>query len=341
MLKLLAFNGDISNPRKERKAPISNVQFTGRSENKSSTTHPITKAKDAFQKQVSESTAGSDKVVFKLFKLQETEGLSDVEKNTRDVILNWCKNFLSKPHPELGHPNAQRTVCPFTPRALRSNTLLLAVDPNPNPDPKKTAAALKKLSANFDKIQPSREKLKTITSIIIAYPNLPLDKTATVIDGVQHQVKPDFVQKGLMIGEFHEANNNPGAYNPNFHPFQTPVPSFNIRPMVAEDLHFLTNQKYSPEDRIRFIKSYMAQNFRTNKNAALFELHQAKVDKAYIDLLNETYQNGIAKDWEKSLYKTLSGLMLYPFDALKGNRSSSIQTGIRPWSTENLQSGPL
>lgn len=72
-----------------------------------------------------------------------------------------------------------------------------------------------------------------------------------------------------MIGEFHMLGQAPGAHNPNFRPFRSQIPLLNIRPMVQEDLHFLSDRKYKPEDRIKLIKAYLAQkNFWTRHEQA-------------------------------------------------------------------------
>ncbi|MHC5831414.1 MAG: DUF6875 domain-containing protein, partial [Nostoc sp.] len=38
--------------------------------------------------------------------------------------IEWVKNFLGRPHPNLGRPGA---VCPFVPYSLKSNSIRLAV----------------------------------------------------------------------------------------------------------------------------------------------------------------------------------------------------------------------
>ena len=61
-----------------------------------------------------------------------------------------------------------------------------------------------------------------------------------LIDEVQQELKGKFIEKGLMIGEFHKANNSSGLRNPNFYPLRTPYPCLAIRYMVASDIAFMT-----------------------------------------------------------------------------------------------------
>ena len=44
-----------------------------------------------------------------------------------------------------------------------------------------------------------------------------------------------FVERGLMIGEFHSANNATGLRNSSFYPLRTPYPCLAVRHMVPGD----------------------------------------------------------------------------------------------------------
>jgi hypothetical protein len=44
-------------------------------------------------------------------------------------------------------------------------------------------------------------------AIVLIFPDMPLYFAPELIDSVQTELKPLFVNKGLMIGEFHSANN--------------------------------------------------------------------------------------------------------------------------------------
>ncbi len=59
------------------------------------------------------------------------------------------------------------------------------------------------------------------------------------VDEAQLLLKPEFVAKGLMIGEFHRSNNTPALHNAHFFPLRTPYPSLAIRHMVPSDLPFV------------------------------------------------------------------------------------------------------
>src|SRR5206468_1894821 len=62
---------------------------------------------------------------------------------------------------------------------------------------------------------------------------------------------------GLMLGQFHMKNEEPGLHNVNFRPLQSPIPLLAVRFMVMADLPFLTRQADPPVLRLRFIKGYL------------------------------------------------------------------------------------
>ena len=68
-----------------------------------------------------------------------------------------------------------------------------------------------------------------------------------------------FVERGLMLGEFHRFNNSPGLRNPEFFPLRTPYPSLAMRYMVPSDLPFLSPAKYPPRLRVAFLESFLSR----------------------------------------------------------------------------------
>lgn len=69
--------------------------------------------------------------------------------------------------------------------------------------------------------------------------------------------QPQFVTRGLMLGELHRFNKSPGLRNPGWYPLRTPFPALAIRPMVPSDLPFLSMDKYPPAQRVAFLKAFL------------------------------------------------------------------------------------
>ena len=59
-----------------------------------------------------------------------------------------------------------------------------------------------------------------------------------LFERVQGALKLQFVQRGLMIGQFYHGCPQPGLYNPAFRPLVAPYPTFAIRYMVQDDKLF-------------------------------------------------------------------------------------------------------
>ena len=74
-----------------------------------------------------------------------------------------------------------------------------------------------------------------------------------MIDAVQQDLKPTFVKRGLMIGEFHRFNNVTGLRSDRFYPLRMLQSCLVIRNMVPSDTAFL---KHSSEFLEHFIRIF-------------------------------------------------------------------------------------
>jgi hypothetical protein len=90
----------------------------------------------------------------------------------------------------------------------------------------------------------------------MVFPDLPSHLAPKVVDVVQAACKDEFVQRGLMIGEFHALNQTTGLRSNTIFPLQTPVPCLAIRNMVPSDFAFLTVAKFPREVRRVYLKAY-------------------------------------------------------------------------------------
>ncbi|MEO0867043.1 MAG: DUF6875 domain-containing protein, partial [Cyanobacteria bacterium J06642_11] len=94
-------------------------------------------------------------------------------------------------------------------------------------------------------------------------------------DRIQRRLKPFFVEKRLMLGEFYPGNQSPGLHNPDFRPLQSPVPMLVIRSMTEPDLPFLSRTSDAPAVRIKFLESYVKQMSILGHSSRLAEAYQA------------------------------------------------------------------
>ncbi|WP_334830181.1 DUF6875 domain-containing protein [Nostoc sp.] len=170
-------------------------------------------------------------------------------------ITEWVKNFLGRPHPNLGRPGA---VCPFVPYSLKSNSIRLAVIRTKDLYPEQLAEVVGHYRNIFLGMEVKEQELAINKAFLIIFPDID-EGAYQVIDNVQQKLKPLFVESGLMIGEFHKRNESPGLHNPNFRPLRSPIPLLAIRFMVEADLPFLLSQT-DPHLRIRYLEAYL-KNF--------------------------------------------------------------------------------
>lgn len=213
------------------------------------------------------------------------DALSNTELKASAQMLCFLREFLAKPHPLLGRKGP---VCPFIPTALRKNTVYMAiVRTGPEVTPADIEEIVRPIAGRFEALEPTQGIMTSYKAVLMVFPDIDLSEAKVLIDGVQESLKPQFVSKGLMIGEFHKNNNASGLRNPDFYPLRTPVPTLAIRHMVTGDIAFLDMSKYAPDVRVSFLSNYIGR-FQDDDSPrtvemierARFELEKAKTELA-------------------------------------------------------------
>jgi hypothetical protein len=75
--------------------------------------------------------------------------------------------------------------------------------------------------------------------IVVVFTDLPADRAPAVLADVLEQVAtPSYVEDGIVFGPFYEGNEGTAIYNPEFRPFQSPVPFLFVRHGVVSDWKF-------------------------------------------------------------------------------------------------------
>lgn len=158
-------------------------------------------------------------------------------QNEFQEITDWCKTFLCNPHKDLGRKGP---ICPYLHMSMNREVFWqTAFSGQPSLDEVRNIILdYRDWFLTLDPIQGRESKLK---SILILFPDLSPDRAPEIIDGIQAELKLEFVQKGLMIGQFHARNQEPGLWNKQFRPLRTPIPLLAIRYMVPSDIAFLSH----------------------------------------------------------------------------------------------------
>ncbi|WP_392534871.1 DUF6875 domain-containing protein [Nostoc sp. C117] len=185
---------------------------------------------------------------FEIEQLEENQDLPHLI-----AIMDWVKNFLGRPHPNLGRPGA---VCPFVPRSVKSNSIRLTVIRTKDLYPEQVENLVRRYRDIFLEMEDKEEEVTINKAFLLIFPDIDIEEAPQLIDSIQQKLKLLFVESGLMIGEFHKRNESPGLHNPNFRPLRSPIPLLAIRFMVEADLPFLQSPS-NPHLRIKYLEAYL------------------------------------------------------------------------------------
>ncbi len=167
--------------------------------------------------------------------------------------VNWIRDFLARPHRDVGRAGP---VCPFTPMALELDTIWLAEIAGSEPDPQSIQDAVEQCRQVFLETEPREGSMAINKVFMVVFSGLGASD-APLIDAIQTRMKPNFVEVGLMLGEFHANNETPGLRNPDFRPLRSPIPMLVMRHMVESDLPFLKRELDAPQVRGAYLRSYL------------------------------------------------------------------------------------
>ena len=167
-------------------------------------------------------------------------------------MMQWTENFVARPHPDVGRLGP---VCPFVPHAIRSNSMQMGVLRVKNLNMPQIAEIVLSYRDIFRELEPKSGAEALRKTLLLIVPDIDIEDAPKIIDGVQKKVKPFFVEKGLMIGEFHMRTESPGLHNPNFRPLRSPIPMFVLRNMVEFDIAFLQDDDLRL--RIKYLEAYL------------------------------------------------------------------------------------
>jgi hypothetical protein len=165
-------------------------------------------------------------------------------KQLRDVA-QWFEDFLNRAHPLLGRSGE---VCPWTKRTLDLGKLLLA--PITSDNTAEVDHILRSLRKEFLSTEPTKGPDAAFRSVVAVFHGLERAHEAAFVVATHERLKPEFLDCGLMLGEFYPSCPKPGLRSSAFRPLRSPVPLLVIRPMVEPDIEFLL-------DRDEFVAAYL------------------------------------------------------------------------------------
>lgn len=169
-----------------------------------------------------------------------------LEKNALQDTMGWVHDFLCKPNLNMGR---EGIVCPFTPSSLNKGLFWITFCREQPVTMNSALTLILELRDWFLEKTLTNKGNKMFHTILILFPNRGKDNSH-IIEKIQKNLKMDFVQNGLMVGQFYQDCEESGLWNSDFKPLQSPIPMIAIRNMVPSDFPFLSNNK-------EFVESYM------------------------------------------------------------------------------------
>ncbi|WP_190816264.1 DUF6875 domain-containing protein [Saccharopolyspora pogona] len=183
----------------------------------------------------------------------------------------WMDEFLVMSHPDLGRAG---DVCPFMARALRLDLVdLVPFDATAGEE--EFAGLARELRDGLEKRAEGVGNLRMYLATVIVPHGLPDDAMRTMVERVQIGLKAEFVERGLMIGEFWPGHSGAGLHNVDFRPLAAPLPMLAMRHMVLTDLAFLSGDHVPDAEQVFYLG-----HFRRIFAAQLTGSWAAKLDAA-------------------------------------------------------------
>lgn len=184
------------------------------------------------------------------------DGLNTTDRSAADTVAlmsvaRWAKDFLTKPHAALGRSGH---VCPYVNASIREQRFLLTVLRGAEPRQRQAEEVMLRLGRHFLQLEPKAGRQAQLKTIVVLFPDLPSERAAPIINDMHRRLKPYFLRRGMMLGEFFADSSKPGLHNPEFRPLRSDIPLLVIRSMMLTDIAFLS-------DRARFVRAFI-QNFK-------------------------------------------------------------------------------
>ena len=181
-----------------------------------------------------------------LFRFSEVEGLQLPQLAASDIdalstAREWSLSYLCHPHTDLGR---RGPVCPFAKQAIElHNSMYMGIIPSAEHSAERVRQVLRQCQDAFDELSPARGPTHNLKTVVVVLPGVPGDeKGAEFMYRMHNELKPEFVERSRMLGQFYPRCTDPGLHNPEYSPFRAPVSLFAIRHMQITDLPFLVHR---------------------------------------------------------------------------------------------------
>lgn len=166
----------------------------------------------------------------------KASGLSDSDLDALRLVADWIKTYVLKPHKEL--IGRDGTVCPYLPESVERKTLWLAAEHIADRGAPEVAELMEGYKRRLLEAEPTGGDVN-YNVIAVLFPDLPAERAQVAFSDVfQKLAVPSYVEDGVLFGPYYEGNEATAIYNPDFRPFESPVPFLFVRHGVVDDWKF-------------------------------------------------------------------------------------------------------
>lgn len=154
-------------------------------------------------------------------------------------LMAWARGYLMAKHDQMKRPSGSQVVCPFVRASVNNNSLFLEFyDEVAEAKPDWIEQIVLASVPRFLRLSPHGDNDRSTKALLMVFPNLSEDQ-APALDAVHASVKTEFVEHGLMIGQFHPRCEERCIYNPAFKVSVSKYPLMAVRHMALHDILFL------------------------------------------------------------------------------------------------------
>lgn len=177
------------------------------------------------------------------------------------VVRRWLSEYAPHPHPDLGR---EGVVCPYMVRALRRDYVTMQTFDAARGDDELMALARRLRDDSLCRAATMGPDRTYLVSMLVPH-GRPEPELKAMVARVHAAIKPEFLQRGYMAGDFWPDHQTVGLHSDTFRPFTSPLPILGMRPMVPADLLFFIKHERTPQDRLCCL-GYFRQVFEGRLN---------------------------------------------------------------------------
>jgi hypothetical protein len=156
----------------------------------------------------------------------------------------WARKYLAREHESVNRPHPPQTVCPFVEASTRANCLYMVFHHDfDGRCPTAIADQILEYVGPFKQAPPFAPNEQMLKALLIVFPNIK-EEFLNVLDVCHEMIKPNMVDLGLMVGQFHSKCETQAIHNSAWNAIsKSPVPLIAMRHMVIHDIMFLEDNE--------------------------------------------------------------------------------------------------